>query len=64
MAYGRAPKGDEKAQDRLVEEIAEREEGVCVRACVRACGWWAAGGGVVWLVGCGWLGGWMDCYFL
>lgn len=27
MAYGRAGKGDEKGMDRLVEELAEREEG-------------------------------------
>lgn len=27
MAYGRAGKGDEQGQERLVEELAEREEG-------------------------------------
>lgn len=40
MAYGRAPKGDEKGMERLVEELAEREEGTCGSGggvCVCVC---------------------------
>lgn len=49
MAYGRAPKGDEQAMDRLVEELAEREEGAfCVCVCVCVCEWVSLGGGVCW----------------
>ncbi len=51
MSYGRAGKGDEKGMDRLVEEIAEREEGACLHAHLVSAavyGWVGGWGGRVW----------------
>lgn len=45
MAYGRAGKGDEQGQERLVEELQEREEGAFSWVvCFAFMDGWASGG--------------------